>query len=855
MKVVNHDLSPLKLSELFSQNMFDNDTINLSKSISATMRIQLRQEQHVIDVKYDDHAESVVNSFMTDYNIKPELYQQIENEFYRTQIDACHLFQSYLLQKISSFRRKLISTYILENKRILAEQHAETLFNSLKKIEVYSNSMIEKIQNDQVIISKLNDLLSLKEGECLQLTQSNKENELNMHNKIQSLNNLVKSLSEEIAASANAKIIKEIRLEKAKLTKQMELLQEENRKLAVDLQQEYNKLHVLNQLGVNPPANGSESANNDFATKLIQKSKKLSHENRQLKSNLLELEEIRKNLQQENSGLQMNLDIATNSLNFSMNELNTRMDLLNTDKSLNDSDVSKISVTIEALQNQIRENRKLNDLNIKLKWCLEQLRSALSEAVDYLPLLSSQYDITDVLNSWNNALSKANLDLNTDEFGKSNENKVTESKNTDLSLHDMVDIVEQSEELKSNDTINPTNQLLNVINDGRDSPNIDTSSNLTNNDQEQLDIQDLRTLGNAINSPTFTMNDMEPLPLSNRDLSNTTVIFDLLSPVVEDRLFSQIFLKYIATDPANPCHNLSLTAQLNHIDNQSMNLTRFVRFAREFDIISSLSSQQSLSTLTTSSYGRLASPYSKSPAQILSNTSNNIKSRKHLVSGEIDIIFLNSTKVLISDEWSASTFNNQKLHTTRGYKRPYYVRSNSSYNGLLNTYPSNETIILTSVASSLSPVASAASTYSSMLQLQSDSKLLSPLTSNIRFESPNKLKTGSSVVSTAIGSPLKGSTTVGIIEKIPSISSATVLSATQFFLAVEQIAIKLYNKEIESRFGSVLECLPSQQKHDASKLAMELLLTHKIIPVASKYGEFVCFSLVHELSLVLMLFP
>jgi hypothetical protein len=62
------------------------------------------------------------------------------------------------------------------------------------------------------------------------------------------------------------------------------------------------------------------------------------------------------------------------------------------------------------------------------------------------------------------------------------------------------------------------------------------------------------------------------------------------------------------------------------------------------------------------------------------------------------------------------------------------------------------------------------------------------------------------------------------------------LSLSQFVVAVEQLACKVYAELITSQTGTSLDCLPSRQRELASKAALEVMIKKKMLPVAHKQG-------------------
>jgi hypothetical protein len=62
------------------------------------------------------------------------------------------------------------------------------------------------------------------------------------------------------------------------------------------------------------------------------------------------------------------------------------------------------------------------------------------------------------------------------------------------------------------------------------------------------------------------------------------------------------------------------------------------------------------------------------------------------------------------------------------------------------------------------------------------------------------------------------------------------MTVTQFLAAVQELAVRLYSKVIEHKTGTVLECLPTQQRERAIRAALDVLMLKKIVPMANQLG-------------------
>lgn len=62
------------------------------------------------------------------------------------------------------------------------------------------------------------------------------------------------------------------------------------------------------------------------------------------------------------------------------------------------------------------------------------------------------------------------------------------------------------------------------------------------------------------------------------------------------------------------------------------------------------------------------------------------------------------------------------------------------------------------------------------------------------------------------------------------------MTVHQFLAAVQELAVRLYAKVIEQKTGTVLECLPTQQRERAIRAAMDVFVLKKIVPTADQLG-------------------
>ena len=64
------------------------------------------------------------------------------------------------------------------------------------------------------------------------------------------------------------------------------------------------------------------------------------------------------------------------------------------------------------------------------------------------------------------------------------------------------------------------------------------------------------------------------------------------------------------------------------------------------------------------------------------------------------------------------------------------------------------------------------------------------------------------------------------------------MTVKQFLLSIKDLAIRLYNHLIESKTGTVYECLPQQQREEVTRSVMDIFMLKRIVPIADQLGIF-----------------
>jgi hypothetical protein len=785
---LDKNISADKIFEILNSHQYENDIDQ--KIVAASMQITLKGQQHILHVHPYDDVTIIANNFIEENELKPEYVQRIESELLRTQIDACHLYESALVRKLAYLKRNAIKIFIAEQRRDLAEEHALKLDQTALKIEGLTLSVDhdlkayrQSISQYQDEIAQLKNDLATSYSENIELQDKLDYTEQSLQKKIKSLNQSLKDLQEQLDGDADddstvnaadhskspgkhrygrqvisvgsktsprvSESKSSMRKEKALLRKKIVDLQEENKKYAHDLREEINKRHSLQLLGLaaNAKAEGNIASSQlvdgqDVSSELVSRTKRAEERYRLLRSKLTIIEDA-KDLQNKKIDDQVQT-IA--KLNDNLCQQESEIARLNEElKTFHDKLLIENVMKLEAENKQQAEELmgyRMRRSNIVTSF--NDLRDALAHALQYLQMLEPQQYMLEAIKSWRELLSAA-ASLPLDDFHP--QSKQAENLNPELSMSAMSSSTGKKRRgsSKNRKSIGEGSRVafeedhmkgsgFTEVDDHHQTPlNVSISIDLS---QQSATIQ---PQSSSHSSVAGTLSSSEKL------YSRAEMIFHHLSPVVEDRLLRDIYARYNIADNGTRSSTAVIT------------LTRYIRFAREFAFISS---------------------------------NGKASSGNYLVPGEVDMVFFNASNYQVDP----SERDNPKPPPARPFSvKNHYV----SYTGLLSIYPSNESLFLAHEAA-----AEAASDADS--------------TSFAGFQR----------------TAMVSSRSEGL--KFQPISSTTVVTERQFIASIEQLAIKVYWRDIEKKYGTVYDCLPPSEKPSAARFAMELVLVKKIIPMADK---------------------
>lgn len=75
------------------------------------------------------------------------------------------------------------------------------------------------------------------------------------------------------------------------------------------------------------------------------------------------------------------------------------------------------------------------------------------------------------------------------------------------------------------------------------------------------------------------------------------------------------------------------------------------------------------------------------------------------------------------------------------------------------------------------------------------------------------------------------------------------MTVKQFLLAIKELAIRLYSHLIETKTGTVYECLPQQQREEVTRSVLDIFMLKRIVPIADQLGNIIKYFIISKLFL------
>ena len=135
---VNYNAS--KSRNLFSsfQALMDfhrRELVEYESSSVSSLKLQVKGEAFDVMVSPLDDVDALCESVVTEHSLKPEMRVKIESELLRTKIECHKLYENKLKSHISWLHRRLGNVVATEERAASAERHSTVLFNALSNLE------------------------------------------------------------------------------------------------------------------------------------------------------------------------------------------------------------------------------------------------------------------------------------------------------------------------------------------------------------------------------------------------------------------------------------------------------------------------------------------------------------------------------------------------------------------------------------------------------------------------------------------------------------------------------------------------------------------------------------------------
>jgi hypothetical protein len=111
----------------------------------GTMQINIKDIRHVIEIFSTDDAHQVAEEFVTEHKLKANSLARIESELLRTQLDTCHLYQAKLRQYISYLRRAAVCSSDLDSRVLSLEYHLHDILLAIHHFKQTISSRLQEM--------------------------------------------------------------------------------------------------------------------------------------------------------------------------------------------------------------------------------------------------------------------------------------------------------------------------------------------------------------------------------------------------------------------------------------------------------------------------------------------------------------------------------------------------------------------------------------------------------------------------------------------------------------------------------------------------------------------------------------
>ena len=590
---VNDEGSKLKFIE---QTLNDFHSFEEGKP-SAVMQVTLKGKPCSIQVSPDDNVSVIADKFIDENKLKPEIKPRIETELLKTQLDACLIYETKLRKSLAETRGCANERIHLEERCYAAEQTTVKLIESLSNINDVSLQVKSKLADLQKVADekaqaadRLTVLLEKEHYEAMNQRDLNRNLQSQMEQLIMDCNILRRKLSDSESNSNN------FNRRETTLNVQLQSVKQINSNMQLENRTLNDKLQILDgkykdamqkyQLAVMTGKRAAErirSAPGSKSSHAAGEEDRSEGESEDMKLLKSKFEEKLKVLRSQvvahdelKSNLQKRLDDSINANNNAANllrkseeesiRLRNELKELKTKVNSSYSSPNKLSLALE------NENKTLRQQLITYKGDMKKIKKQLDE-VEESAIHAIQHIVMDISKRCSECWQSQNGYEEIQQFLTSILASVAKPDNNE----------------ESTDYIHSNNYEAPVVDEDGDDE-LDSHDNVNRTAMEFQSPLNMTAKGSAQEQSKLL-----------QDFSKREVLYDLITPIVEDRLFRTVYFKYVSDISGG------------------LNITRMGRFAKEFGIVNS---NLPGGTVITSAH--------KPP---------------YLTSGEVDMIYLNSCKL------------------------------------------------------------------------------------------------------------------------------------------------------------------------------------------------------------------
>jgi len=581
---------------------------------AATMQVHLKGKPHTIVVTPEDDISTMADKFIEDNKLKPEIKSRIETELLKTQVDACLIHESKLRKLLNWTRRRACDCVQLEERCFMAEKSAATLVDNMAQIQQFATQVQAKMASLNAETKEkgekldyMSGLLDTADADMNRLSETNSQ----LSDTVTKLTADVargdeKTRSLEVMLQAQAKREEAKAIHINSLEAEIAHLQEQARHDRLDAQAAAEKLHVttvkykelcskhdLVLLTNKRTALRIRAGDKSLNTGLTDvdgeevKAMKAKYEDRikSLRTQLTAHDGLKVELQKKYDDVIANLQGTTVSLRKAEEEI---LDLRSENKDmrgrLRSSSPSKVT-------------QQMSDENYALRQQMNSLREEVVKIQEHADDIETGAVCT---------IKQVVVDIT--EGHVASQAGISEPVDMPSYLQDMVanlnHVVEGMKD--GSEERRPSGQ-------GQAGPERQTHTiagmfNSNNPEDQEFEEPAMADSGdNKENSHINSPDGQDNTPgRAMPDFTGREVHYDLVTPIVEDRLLRSVYCRYVSDISGG------------------MNITRMGRFAKEFGIV----------------------PYKAgagASGQTIHTTANK---PPYLTSGEVDMIYLNACKVV-----------------------------------------------------------------------------------------------------------------------------------------------------------------------------------------------------------------